>query len=191
MKLNRIFGRTLIACLIVVGILVGQSCVAQSTGVQVTPATQISAKDHVLGPLAASQTIHVVISLNLRNQAKLKTFLANPHHKILTPAQFKQAYSPTDAQVALVVNYLRQTGFTNITIAPNRQLVSADATASKVQTAFNTQLVSVTTRDGRNAYANITPAEIPMFLKSIVHSIMGLQTVNELHSLSPSVPTSN
>ena len=191
MKLHSIFGRTVIACLIVVGILIGLSGVAQSTEVHVTPATRISTKDRVLGPLASSQTIHVVISLNLRNQAELKTFLANPHHKTLTPAQFKQAYSPTDAQVALVVNFLHQAGFTSITVASNRQLVSADAPASTVQAAFHTQLVSVAMHDGRNAYANSTPAEIPKSLIDIVHGIMGLQTVNELHSLSHLVPMSN
>ena len=100
-----------------------------------------------VSPLEASKPMHVEVSLNLRNVDELETFLhavndpTSPQfHHFLTPAQFKARYAPTDADAAKVAAHLRQSGFTNVKVASNNLLVSADGNANTVSAAFHTTM---------------------------------------------------
>ncbi len=179
---------TSVAGLAIAGLAAGSiGAKAASTRAMVSTlskATQLQANDTVLGPLAQSRSMHIVISLKLRNQATLKAFLANPHHAILTPAQFKARFSPTAAQARSVADFMKRKGFRNVTIARNRLLVSGDAPASAVQSAFNTHMVSVQTHDGRRAYANASTPKVPASLQGTVLAVLGLQNVHVLHTFA-------
>ncbi|WP_211463600.1 S53 family peptidase [Collimonas silvisoli] len=133
--------------------------------------------------LAQGEPVHVTVSLNLRNEAKLDKFLQDLHTpgtasfgKFLTPAQFAAEYGPTQKDVAAVVAHLRKSGFVNIKVAKNRQLVSADGTAATVQTGFRTGLKRFQ-QDGRKVFANTDAAQVPSALGHIVGSVLGLQNV--------------
>jgi len=133
--------------------------------------------------LAQGEPVHVTLSLNLRNEAKLDKFLQDlrtpgtaSYGKFLTPAQFAAQYAPTEKDVAAVVAHLRKSGFVNIKVAPNRQLVSADGTAATVQTGFRTALKHFQ-QDGRKVFANADAAQVPTALGGIVGSVLGLQNV--------------
>ena len=138
--------------------------------------------------LAQGEPVHVTISLNLRNEAKLDKFLQDLHTqgtasygKFLTPAQFAAEYAPTTKDVAAVVAHLSKSGFVNIRVAPNRQLVTADGTAATVQTGFRTSLKRFQ-QDGRNVFANTDAAQVPSALGGIVGSVLGLQNVSIAHT---------
>ena len=124
-------------------------------------ATQLRAGDAVTGPMALTKSMRVTLSLHWRNQAQLDAFIADPHHKNLTQAEFVAKYGPSQAQVDQVKAFLQQQGFHNIQVSPDNLLVSGEAPVSKVQTAFHTSMVNVHTKDGRNAFANATEARIP------------------------------
>lgn len=133
--------------------------------------------------LAQGEPVHVTLSLILRNEAKLDKFLQDlptpgtaAYGKFLTPAQFVAEYAPTEKDVAKVVAHLSESGFVNIRVAPNRQLVSADGTAATVQTGFRTALKRFQ-QDGRTVFANTDPAQVPIALGGIVGSVLGLQNV--------------
>jgi pseudomonalisin len=133
--------------------------------------------------MAQGEPVHVTLSLNLRNEAKLDKFLQElhtpgsaAHGKFLTPAQFKAEYAPTEKDVAAVVAHLRKSGFVNIKVAPNRQLVSAYGTAATVQTGFHTSLKRFE-QNGRKVFANTDAAQVPPALGQIVGSVLGLQNV--------------
>ncbi|MFC5472958.1 S53 family peptidase [Paraherbaspirillum soli] len=155
-------------------------------------ATQAAAK--MATELAHGEPVHVVLSLNLRNEAQLDQFLQELHQpgsasygKYLTPEQFVAQYAPTEKQVAAVVAHLRQAGFVNIQVAKNRQLASADGTAGTVQAGFRTSLKRFV-RDGRSVYANTAAAQVPAALGNIVGSVLGLQNVEinrTHHRLTP------
>lgn len=83
-------------------------------------ATALHAGDRIVGPLDVAHAMHIAVSLQLRNKAQLDAFVANPHHPNLTPAQFNAMYAPTQEQAQQVADYLRQSGFDNVTIEPNR-----------------------------------------------------------------------
>jgi subtilase family serine protease len=145
-------------------------------------ATILRQGDAVAGPLAINKQMHIVVGLKLRNQSQLDALISHPGFKPLTGAQFLAQYSPTAEQAQAVANFLKQSGFTNVEIAPNRLLVSGDASAGAVQRAFQTSLVSVKTHDGRMAYANSSNAAVPASLQSVVASVLGLQTVHIAHT---------
>jgi pseudomonalisin len=142
-----------------------------------------------LTELAAGSPTHVVVSLKLRNASKLAQLGrdVNDHHsprfrKFLTPKQFLAEYAPTEAQVRAVVEHLRKNGFTNIRVAHNRLLISANGTAHAVKSSFNTTLVHFQKND-RDVFANTEPAQVPAHLGDTVLSVLGLQNVTKAHTM--------
>ena len=159
--------------------------------VTVAHATALEQGDVLLGTLPMTQPIQVVVSLKLRNKEALDAFVAdsakNPFGSVsqpMTSAQFLAAHAPTPAQAQAVANYLTQSGFTNVVIAPNRLLVSADGTALMARNAFFTTFAQVKTHDGRIAYANTDEARVPAPLGGIVLAVLGLQTVHQAHAFT-------
>ncbi len=151
-------------------------------------ATQLHTGDVATGTLGTTQPVQVVISLNLRNQAELDKFVADAQkpetpvaQRTMSQQDFVSRFSPTQEQAQAVADYLTSRGFTNVSITPNRQLVTADATAGSVHSAFNTSLESVRTHDGRNAFHNTGDVQIPASLQGIVRSVVGLDTTHVSH----------
>lgn len=137
-----------------------------------------------------SKPLHVAVSLNLRNTDQLQAFLKNvstpgnaQYGKFLTPAQFKAAYAPTDAQVQAVVAHLQQSGFSHVTVSPNNTLVYADGNAATVATAFNATMKSYT-ENGKLLFGNDSDVMVPQALGSIVGSVVGLQNIEHKHPMS-------
>lgn len=151
----------------------------------VRQATKLHTGDKVLGLLDQSKPMNVAVSLKLRNKAQLDAFVANPHHPNLTPAQFRAEYAPTQAQAQAVASFLKQQGFSNVQIAPNRQLVTASGHAATAAHAFHTSFVHVHTHDGRDAFATSSAVKIPASLQSTVLEVIGLQNVHTFHVLKP------
>jgi subtilase family serine protease len=155
---------------------------------QVTP---LRNGDVANGPVEFSRPMQIVVALNFRNQSQLDSFVAKAQQpgtpvaqRTLTPAQFAAQFSPSQAQAQAVASYLTKAGFTNVSIAPNRLLVSADATADSVSAAFSTTFESVLTHDGRVAYHNTSNVMVPAALQGIVRSVVGLDTVHMSHTFA-------
>lgn len=168
---------------------------AEGATAQIAPVTQLATvhppielrpTDTITGPLPASQPLHIVLTLRLRDYAGLAAFLATPDHPALTPAAFEAAYSPTPDQANAIVTFLRQAGFTNVGVSPNRLLVVGDAPAGVVSAAFHTAFAQVLTGQGREAFANTRSVQIPGSLQSTVLSVLGVQNVYEAHTLEQS-----
>jgi pseudomonalisin/xanthomonalisin len=140
-----------------------------------------------LGAAPQAQPMHIALGLKLQNQTQLNNFLQHINSKgdplfgaTLTPDQFTTAYSPTAQQAQSVVDYLTQAGFSNVTLAPNRLLVTADGTVANVQSAFGTQITQFQLTD-RVAYANTLDAQVPAALGNVVLSVLGLQNMDGMH----------
>jgi subtilase family serine protease len=89
--------------------------------------------------------------------------------------------APAQPQAQAVADYLKRTGFTNVVIASNHMLVSADGTANSARAAFLTSFARVQTKEGRIAFANNSDAHIPTALQDSVLSVIGLQNVYQPH----------
>jgi len=136
-----------------------------------------------MGPAAASMPMTVVVSLVPSNKAGAESYVKHEYtpgdslfHHFLTPAQFATAYGPTVAEVSAAENYLASEGFKNISASPNRDLVRAEGTAAIVSQAFNTSIHTFN-QNGRAVYANVTAAQVPAALGSVVQSVLGLHNV--------------
>jgi len=157
------------------------ACAAAPAGTKlVARAAALHTGDMVTGPMSLAQPMRVSVSLQLRNEAQLQAFIANPNHPNLTPAQFTAQYGPSEGDANAVAAWLTQHGFSDVSISSNHLLVSASAPAAAVQSAFHTNLVRVHTHDGRNAYANSSDAAVPASLHG-VSGVLGLQTVHVPH----------
>ena len=162
---------------------------ATSTMVKVAEPLALHQGDLVTGAVAASQPMHVEVALKLRNQDALHAFLAAAHSpslliakRTMTPAEFRTKHSPTDSQAQAVAAYLKSAGFTNVQVAPNNMLVSADGTADVVKAAFSTTFAHVRTARGKEGFANTSEINIPAALKDSVLSVIGLQDVHRPHT---------
>ena len=165
--------------------------------VTLAPAMTINPQDAIDGALPATQPLHLVISLKLRNQAALDSFIASATRpgtpeadRTMAEGRFAAQHAPTPAQAQSVAGFLAQAGFNHVAIAPNRLLVSADGTAGAAEVAFNTSLARITTADGRQAFANTEPVQIPATLQGIVLAVLGLQDVYRPHVVAQAAPLS-
>lgn len=136
------------------------------------------------GPeLQAGTALHISVSLLLRNKAELDALtaaiMAGRTSRHLSSAEVLARHAPTPEQAQQVADYLRAAGFVNVEIAKNRMLVSADGTAGTIQSAFHTALRHFDV-DGRDAFANVRPAQVPAHLAGIVNAVHGLDTVHAL-----------
>jgi pseudomonalisin len=148
----------------------------------VASTTALHPGDVFTGVLPHTQPMHIVVALKLQNSAQLSNLIAA--HQVLSPAELLATYAPTVLQAQAVATHLRQMGFTNVVIAPNRLLVSADGTADSAQAAFQTSFARVQTQDGRAAFANNSNARVPAALQGSVLSVIGLQNVYHAHSFA-------
>jgi pseudomonalisin/xanthomonalisin len=140
--------------------------------------------------LAAGEPVHVAMALKLQNEAALDSFVAEvsrpgspAYGQFLTPAQVREQFAPSDAQVAAVVEHLSSAGFTHIQVAPNKLLITADGTASTVEAAFRTELAHFSVGN-RDAIANTTNVQLPVALQGTVLSVLGLQNVTQMETLA-------
>ena len=135
----------------------------------------------------SAQALHIAMSLNLQDFPGLQAFIKSAHTpgnklygQVLTTAQFNSTYAPTAAQAKAVTDYLAGQGFRNISVAPNRALITADGTVGVAEAAFNTHVVDFTWQ-GKSLYANTTDVQVPTGLNGAVLSVAGLNDIQWMH----------
>ena len=147
------------------------------------------------GQVADDESLPIVVSLKLRNQNLMDDYMAEQqrpgsvaYHQWMTSEESTHYFAPTAEQAQAVADYLEGMGYTNIEIAPNRLLVTADGTAGMARRAFDTDFARVT-REGEDSVANVRDARVPAFLGEQVEAVYGLQTLNRMHTYSRTDPT--
>jgi subtilase family serine protease len=100
-----------------------------------------------LGRMDTSQRLNLAISLPLRNQTNLASFLdqlydpTSPNwHRFLTVEQFTEQFGPTTNDFELVANFAKKSGFTITGKPTNRMLLQVNATVGQIESAFNIHL---------------------------------------------------
>lgn len=167
--------------------------VAQAQSAWVSTATKAYPTQYLhgatlIGPMAPSAALHIVVGLQEQNanlvQPTLKRMITpgDPlYGTTLTVQQFVAQFGPSATQVQAVQNYLAANGFTNIAVADNQLLVEADGTAANVLAAFNTPLVQYSV-NGASVYVNTADAQVPASLSGTVIAVLGLNNLVSLHS---------
>jgi subtilase family serine protease len=93
--------------------------------------------------------------------------------KYLTPAQFRQRFAPTQAQVGAVQSWLRGQGFTIVHTPQNNHYVSAEGTIAQAQKAFGTSFATYKVR-GQKVRSPSSALSIPSSLAGSVSGVLGL-----------------
>ncbi|WP_222849492.1 S53 family peptidase [Trebonia kvetii] len=95
------------------------------------------------------------------------------YRKFLTPAQFRQQFAPSQAQVGAVQSWLKSQGFSVEYTPQNNHYVSAEGTVAQAEAAFGTTFgeYSVSGLTVRSPEANVA---IPDSLSGIVTGVAGL-----------------
>lgn len=131
-------------------------------------------KGQLLGRAPASKRLDISVTLPLRNRSEVTRLIEA--RQILSSAQVRARFSPTGAMVSAVEHYLRGRGFTDLTVAGDRLLVSGKASVAQVERAFHTS-ISMFRFKGQAIYANTTPAKVPATLRPDVVAVLGLSDV--------------
>lgn len=133
-----------------------------------------------MGAATPGTPMTVRVALQMQNVSQLQQLVASG--QTIDDATFMSTYAPTSTQVQSVVSYLQSQGFTNVAAEPNNLLVSATGTVAQADTAFDTSIHSVSI-NGVTALANVQPAYVPTSLAGVAISVLGLNTVQNMHAI--------
>jgi len=142
-----------------------------------------------LGALPDTETLRIAVTLKLQNKPALDSFLQGTHSLVsrdygrsLSSSEFAASYAPSSRQVQAVTDYLSRAGFSNIKVAANNLLVTAEGKRSLVESAFNTKIMQFKILD-QVVHANTQDVLVPDALDGIVLAVTGLQNANTAHPL--------
>lgn len=142
------------------------------------------------GSALGQEPVSITVALKIQNKDLLDRYTkelfhpGNPnYHKWLTSKESTAQFAPTQKQAQAVADYLIQMGFTDVQIADNRLIVSAQGTVDAARRAFRTEIGHFT-RNGRSGIANTLDIQVPSALSDQVEYVLGLQTLERPHTNS-------
>jgi kumamolisin len=142
----------------------------------------------LLGRDKGQRTLHMSVSLALRNRAELTTLLNNlydpsspSYHQFLTVQQFAQEFGPTQAQQQAVEDYLTRQGFRITATYANHLLIDFSGSESLAESVFGITINSYRNPLGRLFFANANTPHLPAYLAANVASIGGLDDANTFY----------
>jgi subtilase family serine protease len=154
-------------------------------GNEAVAATHGTLKNHKNG----SDKVTLTLSLNLRNQSQLDTFIAglynpsSPNYKqFLTPEQFTAQFGPTASDVQKVTDFANANGLKVESVSSNNTLVSVSGTASQIENTFGTTLNNYTNAKGQTYFANATQPSVPAEISGVINAVSGLDNEAKFHT---------
>src|SRR5947209_2841457 len=155
-------------------------------------------KSQLMAQVPGSQPIQLAIGLSLQNQSDLATYLAQVslpqsalYHHYLTPDTFNALYAPTPTSEAIVSNFLRAQGFHISNTYANHLLIDVSGTVAQAEQAFQVQMNTYQSVNGRVFFANDRSPSLPASVAPLVTSISGLDSLVQYgrNPLAPGAPT--
>ncbi len=182
--------RELIATLVSLGLGVGFTGLAPEVAgaasarrvlQSVSPAAAPASK---VGVTPASASLDFNVGLQLSDPAGAVAFeqaVSNPaspsYRRYLTPAQWEQRFSPTQASVNAVTSWLKSQGIAVETVTPDRMTVQASGSVAAVEQAFGTSLGEYR-RQGQTVRLASSALTVPSSLAALISGVTGVdQTV--------------
>ena len=141
-----------------------------------------------LGALPADQTLHLALTLPLRNQAGLQALLKHQYtpgdplyRHFLTRDQFTAQFGPTEADYEAAARWAQAQGLTVTETYATRTLLNVSGSTSQVQKAFAVQINHYRMPNGRTAYASLTAASLPQSIAGCLSGVIGLSNLAQPH----------
>lgn len=179
-------------CVTGVGARSSQSSTAKRMGRRVGEVPAAAKPEAFQGYLAASETMHMIMSFELRDPAgleKLKGDLYSPgsalYHHWLTPKEFGNRFGRTKAEFDQTINWLKGQGFVVDTAFDNRLAIAFTGTVDTVQHAFGVQMGQYwDAANNRSFYSNLQAATLPPQIDAITVGLEGLNDAILYHRQS-------
>jgi subtilase family serine protease len=137
--------------------------------------------------LNPSKSLAISLTLAYPDPAALAariTAIENPasplYRAYLTHPQFESEFAPSASSAATVVSILDGAGARGVTVAPDRLSVSAQLTASAVDSLFGVRMVYAEGVDGGVLYTALGTPTLPAALSGIVSGVSGLSNSADL-----------
>ncbi len=165
--------RTLLPALAGLAVLAPAAGAAGTSWVD-TGTHALNLRGQLLGQTPSATRLQISAVLPLRNRAEINQLIES--RTILSAAEVRSRFSPTNATVRAVTNYLASEGFSNLSVSGNRLLVTGDATVAQAERAFHTTISSYRL-NGKAVYANTAVARVPATLAHSVVAVLGLSNV--------------
>jgi pseudomonalisin len=127
-----------------------------------------------LGRAPGNRRLEISAVLPLRNRSQVNRLIEA--RAILSHSQVLARFSPSRSSAGAVAAYLRSRGFTQVSVAGNRLLVSGRATVTEAERAFDTT-IDAYRLNGRTVYANVAAARVPAALSGKIRAVLGLSAV--------------
>lgn len=148
-----------------------------------------------LGVAASTDVRPFTITMAVRNRAALDALAASvgdpssPNfRKFITPQQFAASYGQTPAAIAQVLAFLKDRGFSVVTVHTNNLLITAQGSNAQIAATFGSAVHSYSLL-GQGFQAAPAAPVVPAALASIVTSVSGLS--NKPHIRPHSVRVSS
>jgi len=129
----------------------------------------------------------IVVGLKLHNEAEFADLLdrlydsnSPDYHRWITPADFLGRFSPSQADVEAVRQYLESHGLATKRVSDNRVLVQATGTVAQIEEAFAIN-INVYQLGTETHYSNDRNPSVPSSLKDVVESVAGLSSLETMH----------
>jgi kumamolisin len=155
----------------------------------------VVAQSRLVGPTNPNQTLSLSVSLHLRNQAALNSYVSDVtrpksanFHRYLTQAQFIAAFSPTLATQNAIIQYLQSSGFTVTQTYNHRLLIDFSGSVGQAETTFQIHINNYTAPNGTAFFSNATDPVLPSSIQASVAGIIGLNNFGKLHPMSLLAP---
>jgi subtilase family serine protease len=150
------------------------------------------------GPADSSTGVGFRVYLGWNNESAVQSLAAavsDPrsasYRKYLTPAQFRQQFAPSQAQVGAVQSWLHSQGFSVEYTPQNNHYVSAEGTLAQAAAAFGTTF-GMYNVDGLTLRSPSSELSIPSSIASAVTGVVGLddsaQLVHADHTVGNAPP---
>jgi subtilase family serine protease len=140
-----------------------------------------------------SARMSVEVALAPRNEDGLARLLqamytqgSGSYHRWLAKGAFDTKFSPTPAERAAVVRYLRSAGLT-VSSGASPFLVRATGSSQRIEAAFRTSLSTYVAR-GEHYFANSSAVRLPASIASGTLGVIGLTSTVRAHSMIERTP---
>jgi kumamolisin len=140
-----------------------------------------------LGPAPSSMPMYITVSFSIRNSQQLAALITqqqtpgSPQYRhFLTLSQFEKEYGPTPQVYNETLAYFSAMGFIPVKTGTT-MTIGFRSTASRVSSAFRTQIGLFRLSNGTVVYANSGPLALPTAIADSVASVNGLTDIIKVH----------
>ena len=134
----------------------------------------------------ASQDIGFRVYLGWNDDAQVQSLAqavstpgSRSYHQYMTPAQFRQRFSPSQASVNTVTSWLKSQGFSVVDVPANNHYVSAEGTVAQAESAFGVGF-GMYSVDGLTLRSPEADISMPSDVASVVSGVVGLDDSAQL-----------